>query len=333
MRKYQVYGLGNALVDQEFEVTNEFLAANKIEKGFMTLLDEAQHIDLLNNLTQEFGLIKRVGGGSAANSMVAISQFGGSTFYACKVGDDETGEFYSANLKQAGVHNRVSELNLTGQTGKCMVMVTPDAERTMNTYLGITADLSENELFIDELGDADYLYIEGYLVPSDTARQAIAKAKQQAKQQGCKIAVTFSDPSMVKYFKAGVEEVLGTDPVDILFCNEEEALTFTGETELGKAADALLKRAKQVAITRGANGASIYSESGVITAESPKVTAVDSNGAGDMFAGAYLYAISQNWTVQKAASFACAAAAKVVTQFGPRISEAEQQSILTEFKA
>ncbi|MCU4676695.1 adenosine kinase [Catenovulum sp. 2E275] len=331
MRKYQVYGLGNALVDQEFEVTNEFLAVNNIEKGLMTLLDEAQHIELLNNLTKEFGLIKRVGGGSAANSMVAISQFGGSTFYACKVGDDETGEFYSQNLKQAGVHNRVSELNLTGQTGKCMVMVTPDAERTMNTYLGITADLSENELFIDELADADYLYIEGYLVPSDTARAAIAAAKQQAKANGCKIAMTFSDPSMVKYFKDGVDEALGTDPIDLLFCNEEEALTFTGETELGKAAQILLTRAKQVAVTRGANGASIYSANEVVSVESPKVTAVDTNGAGDMFAGAYLYAISRGWTVEKAAKLACASAAKVVTQFGPRISQTEQQNLLAEF--
>ncbi len=331
MRKYQVYGLGNALVDKEFEVTNEFLAANNIEKGLMTLLEEAQHIELLDNLIKEFGLVKRVGGGSAANSMVAISQFGGSTFYACKVGDDETGEFYSANLKEAGVHNRVAELNLTGQTGKCMVMVTPDAERTMNTYLGITADLSEKELFIDELADADYLYIEGYLVPSDTARQAIASAKAHARENGCKIAMTFSDPSMVKYFKEGVDEALGTDPIDILFCNEEEALTFTGETELGNAATALLKRAKQVAVTRGANGASVYSQDDVVSVESPKVTAVDTNGAGDMFAGAFLYAISQGWSTEKAAKLACAAAAKVVTQFGPRISKAEQQSLLAEF--
>lgn len=330
MRKYQVYGLGNALVDKEFEVTDSFLAAAGIEKGLMTLLDEQQHLDLLAKLKAEFGLIKRVGGGSAANSMVGIAQFGGDVFYACKVGDDETGEFYVDNLKQAGVNIRVNELSLTGQTGKCMVMVTPDAERTMNTYLGITADLSEDELFLEELAESDYLYIEGYLVTSETAKAAIQKAKAQAKANQCKIAMTFSDPSMVKYFKDGLTELLGDEKIDLLFCNEEEALTYTDETDLAKAAAKLLDKAKQVAITQGANGASVYTQDSVTQVESPKVTAVDTNGAGDMFAGAFLYGATQGWDAEKSATLACAAAAEVVTQFGPRISKAAQQALLAK---
>ncbi|MER2493190.1 adenosine kinase [Catenovulum sediminis] len=331
MYKYQVYGLGNALVDKEFEVTDDFLQQNNIEKGLMTLIEEDLHVTLLDKLTTEFGLKKRVGGGSAANSLVALAQFGGRAFLACKVGDDETGQFYVDNLKQAGVDTRIAELDVSGQTGKCMVMVTSDAERTMNTYLGITADFSEQELFLEELPQAEYLYIEGYLVTSDKARAAIIKARQAADAAGIKVAMTFSDPAMVKYFKEGVEEVLGDKPVDILFCNAEEATTFAGEADLDKAATKLLQRAKQVAITCGADGACVYTGAEKVQVAAPTITPVDSNGAGDMFAGAYLYAITQNWNIEKAALFACASAAEVVKHFGPRISKESQQELLAKF--
>lgn len=330
MRKYQVYGLGNALVDIEFEVTNEFLANNDIEKGLMTLLDEQQHITRLDKLTTEYDLIKRVGGGSAANSIVAVAQFGGQAFYACKIGNDEMGDFYADNLKQAGVNVRINELERSGQTGKCMVMVTPDAERTMNTYLGITADLSQNELFLEELAQADLLYIEGYLVTSETAKAAIQQAKKEAIKHNCKIAMTFSDPAMVKYFKDGLTELLGNEKIDLLFCNEEEAMVYTETDNVDKAAQILLGKAKQIAITRGANGASVYTETSTTHVASPTVTAIDTNGAGDMFAGAFLYGLSQGWETEKSAKLACAAAAEVVTQFGPRISAAAQQKLLSQ---
>ena len=332
MAKYNVYGLGNALVDLEFEVTDDFLARQNIEKGLMTLLDEQAHQVLLDKLNQEFSLLKRAGGGSVANSLVGLCQFGGSAFLSCKVGDDESGQFYSDNLQQAGVAIRVAELDLHGQTGKCMVMVTDDAERTMNTYLGITADFSAKELFIEELADAEYLYIEGYLVTSDVARQAILQAKAQAKTNGNKIAMTFSDPSMVKYFKDGLDELLGSDPIDLLFCNEEEALTFAGTDNLAEAAKILLTRAKQVAVTRGADGASVFTAEGEVKVAAPQVKPVDTNGAGDMFAGAFLYATCNGWQTAKAAEFACAAASEVVQSFGPRISKEQQQTLLAQYQ-
>ena len=184
--KYHVFGIGNALVDKEFEVTEDFLAANGIQKGMMTLIDANQQQQLMAGLVETFGLKKRASGGSAANSIVAVSQFGGKAFYACKVANDETGEFYMHDLHAAGVSSKLDQVRCAseGVTGKCLVMVTPDAERTMNTFLGITADFSEAELHLDELVQAQYLYIEGYLVTSDVSRAAVLKAREVAKANG-----------------------------------------------------------------------------------------------------------------------------------------------------
>ncbi|NTS75616.1 adenosine kinase [Catenovulum sp. SM1970] len=331
MAKYDVYGLGNALVDKEFEVTEQFLADNGIEKGLMTLIEEDTHFKLLDNLINTYGIKKRAGGGSAANSLVGLTQFGGSAFYACKVSQDEYGQFYSQDLADAGVQTRISELAIEGPTGKCMVMVTPDAERTMNTYLGITADLSVNELFLDELAQAEYLYIEGYLVPSPTACEAIEAAKAKAKAEGIKVAMTFSDPSMVKYFKEGVDKALGNEAIDLLFCNEEEALTFTETDSVAAAAQVLLKRAKKVVITLGPKGVSVFLENSEITVPGHSVDAVDTNGAGDMVAGAFLYGETQGWDDEKSAKLACKAASIVVSHFGPRLTAEQQKEILNAF--
>jgi len=143
--KYHVYGIGNALVDKEFEVTEAFFKDKGIEKGLMTLIEKDQLKTLLTGLNETFGLKKRAGGGSAANSIVAASQFGAKTFYACKVADDETGDFYMKDLAEAGVETKLDQVKGDGVTGECLVMVTEDAERTMNTYLGITSDFSEDE--------------------------------------------------------------------------------------------------------------------------------------------------------------------------------------------
>src|SRR5690554_3653642 len=208
MKKYHVIGLGNALVDQEYKVTDDFLAAQGLEKSIMTLLDASQQDVLLNQLNKEFSLEKRAGGGSAANSLVALSQFGGRAFYCCKVANDEAGAFYRHDLENSGVSTRLEVQDNDGLTGKCVVMVTPDAERTMCTHLGITIDFSEQELELDTLAESEYLYIEGYLATSEIARDAVKVAREKAQASGTKIALTFSDSSMVLYFKEGLQEFL-----------------------------------------------------------------------------------------------------------------------------
>ncbi|WP_020559101.1 adenosine kinase [Thiofilum flexile] len=325
--KYAVYGLGNALVDQEFEVTDEFLAKNDIEKGLMTLIDEARQHELVANLQHSFGLKKRTGGGSGANSIVAISQFGGKTFYACKVAQDEAGEFYASDLAKAGVKTRVNELNAQGVTGKCLVMVTDDAERTMNTFLGITSDLSEHDLFLDELKSAEYLYIEGYLVTSDVSRNAVMKARQVARDNNIKIAMTFSDPSMAKYFQAGLQEMIG-DGLDLLFCNEEELLTFTKAPDLITAVQNLHPLVKKMVITRGEKGAVVVNGDHHLEIAAVPAKAIDTNGAGDIFAGAFLYGITHGLSDEQAGRLASLSASKMVSIYGARLSTAEHQEIL-----
>jgi sugar/nucleoside kinase (ribokinase family) len=330
--KYHVYGIGNALVDKEFEVTNEFLQKNNIEKGLMTLLDEEAHHVLLDTLKKEFGLKKRAGGGSAANSMVAISQFGGKTFYACRVANDEQGEFYMNDLHEAGVKTRLDKIQSDGHTGKCMVMVTPDAERTMNTFLGITADFSEDELHLEDLKQAEYLYIEGYLVTSDVSRAAAIKAREIASTNGTKTAMTFSDPSMVTYFREGIEEMFG-DGVDILFSNEEEILTFSGESDLQAAINKVAPKVGKLVITLGSKGALIVSGDKQTRIDAEKVTAIDTNGAGDMFAGAFMYGITHGMNDEQAGKLASAAAAQIVSTFGARLEPEVHQELLKNITA
>lgn len=329
MKKYHVIGLGNALVDQEYKVTDKFLDDQKLEKSIMTLLDEPQQAALLSQLDTEFKLEKRTGGGSAANSMVALSQFGGRAFYCCKVANDEAGAFYRHDLESAGVETRLQAQDNDGLTGKCVVMVTPDAERTMCTHLGITIDFSVAELELDKINQAEYLYIEGYLATSEIARDAVQKARDVALANGTKIAVTFSDSSMVKYFKEGLQEFLEPG-VDLLFCNEDEALEYTGESDFASAMAALLKRAKEVVITRGPAGAVIGQQSQRIQVPGFKVKAIDTNGAGDMFAGAYLYGITQGLSAAQAGTLASRSAAQVVSSYGPRLDSTSQHAILQE---
>ena len=328
--KYHVYGIGNALVDKEFEVDETFLAANNIEKGMMTLVDKERQESLLTELRQRFGLKKRSGGGSAANSIVAISQFGGDTFYACKVADDETGDFYMKDLAVAGVTTKLDQIKGDGVTGKCLVMVTDDAERTMNTYLGITSDFSEEDLHLEELINSEYLYIEGYLVTSDVSRNAAIKAREVAQKHNVKTAFTFSDPAMVTYFKEGVSEIIGSG-VDVLFSNEEEAKIYTGKDNLDDAISELTRIADKIIITLGCKGAKVISNNKQIDIEVSRVKAIDTNGAGDMFAGAFMYGLTQGMSDRDAGLLASESAARIVATFGARLEKSVQQGILEKY--
>lgn len=325
MKKYHVYGVGNALVDMEFEVEDAFFKQNDIEKGVMTLVDEARQHELIARLDAFEG--KKASGGSAANTVIAMSYFGGTSFYSCKVSNDELGDFYVNDLKEAGVDSNVGDGRKDGITGKCLVMVTPDAERTMNTYLGITETFSIDELHQDALRDSEYLYIEGYLVTSSTGRHAAIEARKIAEEAGVKTALTFSDPAMVKFFKDGLIEMIG-DKVDLLFCNEAEAKSFAGTDDLTQAIAAIAKIASTYAVTLGSQGALVYDGKNQIEISPHDVKAIDSNGAGDMFAGAFMYGITHGHSFYEAGNIASLASARVVSQFGPRLSAAEHKEIL-----
>ena len=329
-KKYDVVGMGNALVDMEFKVTDQFLAKNGVEKGLMTLVDEERQSQLMKviNATEA----KKQCGGSAANSVIAVSQFGGSSYYNCKVANDLLGKFFVEDLRASGVdHNLNVEHLEEGITGKCLVMVTDDAERTMNTFLGITQNFSSSDINEAIINDAEFLYIEGYLITSPNGKAAMKSAKKLAEQSGTKVALTFSDPAMVKYFKEGFDEVIGAS-VDLLFCNEEEAILYTGKDDLLEAREELKKVAKHFVITQGKNGAMIFDGDTFIDIEPYATQAVDSNGAGDMFAGAFLYGITNGHSYASSGKLASLASSKIVSQFGPRLEWHEAKEILERLK-
>jgi len=328
MAKYNIYGIGNALVDQEFEVTDAFFAENKIEKGLMTLIEEDQQHALLDALTTKFGVKKRAGGGSAANTIFAAQYLGANTFYTCNVANDESGDFYVKDLTAAGIDTNLGDNRADGVTGKCMVMITPDAERTMNTYLGITANLGREHINEAALKDSEYVYIEGYLVTGDSGRQAAIECKKLAEANNVKTAMTFSDPAMVQFFKDGILEMLGTG-VDLLFCNEEEALHIAGTDDFETAKNYLKTIAKSFAVTLGAKGALLFDGENEIQIAPHSIKAVDSNGAGDNFAGAFMYGITNGLSFEDAGKLASKISAEVVSCFGPRL-EAERY---TEIKS
>lgn len=324
-KKYDVYGIGNALVDMEFEVTADFLKSANIEKGLMTLVDEARQVEIITTLhgVQH----KRTCGGSAANTMIAVSQFGGKSFYSCKVASDETGDFYFKDLMDNGVETNLSTSSLEpGVTGKCIVLITPDADRTMNTFLGITQTISTKELIEENIKNSNYVYIEGYLVASPTGKEAAIKARKVAESNNVKTALTFSDVNMVTYFRDGLVDMLGGG-VDLLFCNEAEAYAFTNTNNVPEAAKALKKIAKSFSITLGSKGAFVFDGEKEIYVVTTPVEAIDTNGAGDLFAGAFLYAINSGISFPEAAKLGCTASSLLVTQFGARLHKEQVQGI------
>ncbi len=326
MKTYDVYGIGNALVDLEFQVSEDFIKTHNIQKGMMTLVDE----DKQNQLIKEINIdrVGKMSGGSAANTIYAISQFGGKSYYSCKVANDEYGDFYLKDLGEAGIKTNLDGVAREGgTTGKCLVMISKDAERTMNTYLGITTDLSVSD--VDELSikESEYVYIEGYLVASPTAFEAMKLTKRIAEENDVKTSITLSDPTIVEFFKDKFQEVIGAS-VDLLLCNEEEAIMYTETDNVLDAREELKKSAKRFVITQGKNGAMIFDGDTFIDIEPYEVNAINANGAGDMFAGAFLYGITNGLGYADSGKLASLASSKVVSQFGPRLKWHEVQEIL-----
>ncbi len=331
MKKYSVYGLGNALVDTEIQVQDAELLQMGVEKGLMTLVDEARQRELVSQLADHLVTAKKASGGSAANSIIATTRFGKPGFYSCRIADDDNGDFYLQDLEAAGVDHNWQRARSAGTTGRCLVLISPDAERSMLSYLGISETMDVSDLSPTAIADSEYLYIEGYLVTSPSGRAAAIKAREIAENAGVKTSLSFSDPGMVEFFRDGMKEILGDSPLDLLFCNEAEARQWAGSEDMAAAVTELKKVSRAFAVTLGAKGSLIFDGENLLEIPGHDVEALDSNGAGDMFAGAFLYSLNAGHGFQKAGEFANLAAARVVSRFGPRLSASEHDELLTEF--
>lgn len=325
---YDIYGVGNALTDIQARIPEDVLADLGFAKGLMTLVDEDTQMKVLSAL--KGATVTRCAGGSAANTVMGVADFGGTAAYAGKVGFDEIGEFFLKDMRKMGVAIDVLP-GEGGSSGTCVVLITPDAERTMLTHLGVSATIGPDDIDEAQLKQAKYVYIEGYLFSGTTTKEAALKAIDLAKANDVKVAFTVSDPFLIQHYRDDFWELI-EGPVDLLFCNLEEARALTTFDEPIECAREIHNHAENVALTLGENGSILMHEGEVIPIEGVTVKAIDTTGAGDMYAAGILYGITNGLNWKQSGHLASHAAARIVSQLGARLerkfTEEEMRELL-----
>ena len=312
---YDVYALGNAIVDTEISVDDDFLSANGLSKGTMTLVSEQRQAALAHRLTGR----PRHGaaGGSAANTAVGVAQFGGSAAFAGKIGSDDDGALYRRSMADAGVSFEGDEV-AGSPTGSSLILVTPDAERTMQTNLGASYHLRAADVDTGRIGRSQVLYVEGYLFASPLTEAVVRHAMTAAASAGIRIALSFSDPSMVVNFGDAIRHATRTK-ADLLFCNEHEAAVYTGRERREESLAELARDCPLVFMTVGRDG-SLIAEGGRVTkVDGYDVPVVDTTGAGDMYAAGVLYGLTHGLSPAQSGKLGSFASARIVSQVGPRL--------------
>jgi sugar/nucleoside kinase (ribokinase family) len=313
--RYDVYGVGNALVDIQAKVTDEVVVSTGFEKGIMTLVDaetQATVLGLLDGIP-----INRCAGGSAANTIVGIADFGGKAAYCGKVSSDDVGDFFLKDMRNVGVAIEVPPSE-NGPTGTCAVLITEDAQRTMLTNLGVSATLCADDIIEEDLRNSQYIYVEGYLFTAEETKAAAYRAIELAKEHGVKVAFTASDPFLVNMIRDEIWELV-KGPVDLFFCNEQEAQSLTGKSDPLECANEIHQHVANVALTLGEKGSLIVQGGKTFPIEGVSVDAIDTTGAGDMFAAGVLYGITNGMSWQQSGHLGSHAAARIVAQLGARM--------------
>ena len=315
MKTFDVFGIGNPLVDLLVHVPDQFLDAQGLVKNRMYLVDYERQRKILSELEKNNAEVLYTPGGSCANSMIGIAQLGGATVFGGKIARDEYGRIYKTRLAKAEVVSSLGESE--GATGSSLILVTDDASRTMNTHLGISQSFEFGDISRDLLKAVRILYIEGYLWDTEAQKEAILRTIEKAREYGVKISLSLSDPFCVE--RHAVEfNTLCRDCVEILFCNQEEAFGLTGSAVSQDALQRLHEQVETVAMTLGSRGALIAHQGQVTYVDPFSLPVVDSTGAGDAFAAGFLYGITQNKSILESGRIAAAMAALVISQLGPR---------------
>jgi sugar/nucleoside kinase (ribokinase family) len=315
MKEFKLCGLGNALVDIFLEVSDHDFASLGFQRGGMQLVDVAEQQMLLQRYQKHEP--KLVSGGSVANSVIAFSQLGGSAAYIGCVGDDRYGLFYSSEFEELGI-DIGNPIIVNESTGTSVCIITPDAERTMRTCLGVASHLAARHIEERRIASSEWLFIEGYLFANpETGQTAIREALRLAKRHGTKVAITCSDAFVPQVFGDALHEAL--DQADLFFCNEGEAKAVAKTDSAEDAFKKLKSKLPSVVVTHGPHGAYIRHDGAEAHVPSFPTEPKDLTGAGDMFAGAFLYGITHGTDPVKAARGASYLCHKVISQVGARL--------------
>lgn len=313
MKEFDVIALGNAIVDLQLQISEEEFSALKLEKAAMKLVEVSEQEGLLKKLA--IHSINQASGGSAANTVIAVSQLGAKAAYNCVVGNDPLGKFYVEEMQKLGVSVKSHQVN--SSTGTCVILITPDAERTMNTHLGASAFIDENFVSEEQIAKAKWLYIEGYLFSSESGQRAVKKGLEYAKKHDVKVAVTLSDGFIVEFFSKPLREALKS--AELVFANQNEASKYTGLSDPEEIFKAYSKQFPISVMTMSEKGAKVSFNGKELFIKPYRANAIDDTGAGDIFAGAFLYGLSSNLGIEETGKLSCYLASKVVSQLGPRL--------------
>ena len=315
MKEFKLCGLGNAVVDIFLEVSESEFASLGFDRGGMRLVDLAEQKMLLERYQKHEPRL--VSGGSVANSIIAFSQLGGQAAFIGCVGDDRYGLFYTNEFEELGI-DIGNPIIVNEATGTCVCLITPDAERTMRTCLAVSSHLSARHIEERRIANSEWLFIEGYVFANpDTGQTAIREAIRVARQHGTKIAITCSDAFVVQVFGDALHDAL--QHADLFFCNEGEACAVTKAGHAEEAFNQLKGKFPSLVVTNGPHGAYIRHDGVEALVPSFPSEPKDLTGAGDMFAGAFLYGITHGVSPERAARAAAYLSHKVITQIGARL--------------
>lgn len=312
---YDIVGIGNAIVDIIAEVDDNYLSQNNIDKGSMSLVD----FEIANKIGSEVEIIKIISGGSVANSIVGISQQGLKTAFIGKVNHDDLGNEFKKGLIEENVEFKYSPDTSQNYTGRCIILVTSDAERTMNTYLGISQQLTENDIDMKVIENSSILYLEGYLWDLDEAKNAIKKSILKAKDSSTLVAFSMSDAFCVDRFREEFFEIVN-DFADIIFANESEIKSLFQTDDLEYVKNECMKKNKIFAITLGSKGALIIKQSKIFKIDSEIIdNLVDTTGAGDLFAAGFLSEYIKSQQIDSCGRSGVKLASQIIQRFGARL--------------
>ncbi|WP_323006050.1 adenosine kinase [Pseudorhodobacter sp.] len=315
MKKFQVVGIGNAMVDVLSNADDVFLDENGIGKSIMQLIDMRRAVELYGAI----GPAKEISGGSAANSIAGIAHLGGRTAYVGKVKDDQLGAIFAHDLRAQGAvyETEMAPKESDHETGRCIVIVTPDGERSMNTYLGWSEFLTPADIDADQMSQAEWIYLEGYRFDGPESHQAFADAIAACKGAGGRVSITLSDAFCVERHRDAFRKMIVED-TDLLFANRAEILSMYQTSDYEAAMQAAARDVAIVACTDGASGAHVLANGQHWHVPAVPTQIVDATGAGDLFSGAFLWAITNGYDLETAARMGNIAASEVISHIGAR---------------